>query len=137
MFLIGEELEFRTGQTEGEPTFVWRDMDGGVDEFYEFVAIGTNGPTQALFETCMYRAMYERKYKKPADHLADADLQEFIFKSVVPHATYSYGIRLISNKKTSGTKEGENQRTIFPKETVRFQRHRLVDFQDEISFRLF
>ena len=79
MFLIGEELEFRTGQTEGEPTFVWRDMDGGVDEFYEFVATGTNQPTQAFFETCMYRAMYERKYKKPA---TDGDLQEFIYKSV-------------------------------------------------------
>jgi hypothetical protein len=48
VFLIGEELEFRTGQTEGEPTFVWRDMEGGVDEFFEFVAIGTNEPTQAL-----------------------------------------------------------------------------------------
>ena len=82
VFLIGEELEFRTGQTEGEPTFVWRDMEGGVDEFFEFVAIGTNEPTQAFFETCMYRAMYERKYKTTADHLSDADLQEFIFQSV-------------------------------------------------------
>ena len=84
VFLIGEELEFRTGQTEGEPTFVWRDMEGGVDEFFEFVAIGTNEPTQAFFETCMYRAMYERKYKTTADHLSDADLQEFIFQSVRP-----------------------------------------------------
>ena len=82
VFLIGEELEFRTGQTEGEPTFVWRDMEGDVDEFFEFVAIGTNVATQALFETCMYRAMYERKYKTTADHLTDADLQEFIYKSV-------------------------------------------------------
>lgn len=57
-------------------------MEGGVDEFYEFVAIGTNEPTQAFFETCMYRAMYERKYKMTADHLSDSDLQEFIFQSV-------------------------------------------------------
>jgi hypothetical protein len=83
VFLIGEELEFRTGQTEGEPTFVWRDMEGGVDEFFEFVASGTNEPTQALFEVCMYRAMYERRYKKSADHLTDAELQEFIYKSVL------------------------------------------------------
>lgn len=82
VFLVGEELEFRTGRTEGEPTFVWRDMEGGVDEFFEFVATGTNQATQALFETCMYRAMYERKYKREADHLADDDLQEFIYQSV-------------------------------------------------------
>lgn len=82
VFLIAEELEFRTGQIEGEPTFVWRDMEGGVDEFFEFVATGTNEPTQAFFETCMYRAMYERKYKMTADHLSDADLQEFIYQSV-------------------------------------------------------
>ena len=97
MFLIGEELEFRTGQTEGEPTFVWRDMEGGVDEFYEFVANGTNGPTQALFETCMYRAMYERKYKTPAD-LADADLQEFIYRSV-PRTAHSHGTDSPQTKK--------------------------------------
>ena len=88
MFLIGEELEFRTGQTEGEPTFVWRDMEGGVDEFYEFVATGTNEPTQAFFETCMYRAMYERKYKKPTDNLT-TDLHEFVYKSV-SRTAYSY-----------------------------------------------
>lgn len=81
VFLIGEELEFRTGHTEGEPTFVWRDMEGGVDEFFEFVAIGTNDATQAFFETCMYRAIYERKYKTAADQISDADLQEFIYKS--------------------------------------------------------
>ena len=93
VFLIGDELEFRTGQTEGEPTFVWRDMEGGVDEFFEFVAIGTNEATQAFFETCMYRAMHERKYKATADRLSDADLQEFIYKSVrrttCSHYTYS------------------------------------------------
>lgn len=28
---------------------MWRDLEGDIDEFYEFVAIGTNGPTQAFF----------------------------------------------------------------------------------------
>ena len=85
VFLIGEELEFRTGTTaDGEPTFVWRDLDGDVDELYEFVAPGTNEPTRAFFETCMYRAMYERKYRASADSLADADLQEFIWQCVHP-----------------------------------------------------
>lgn len=82
-FLISEELEFRTGETEGEPTFVWRDLQGDVDEFYEFVASGTNGPTRAFFETCMYRAMYERKYRMSADATQDTDLAQFIWQSVL------------------------------------------------------
>ena len=76
--MIGEELQFRTGTTiEGEPTFVWRDLDGDVDEFFEFVAAGTNDPTRAFFETCMYRAMYERKYRVSGENATDADLQQF------------------------------------------------------------
>ncbi|CAK5262685.1 unnamed protein product [Mycena citricolor] len=50
-FLIAEELEFRTGETDGEPHFIWRDLQGDVDEFYEYVAVGTNAPTRAFFET--------------------------------------------------------------------------------------
>jgi hypothetical protein len=57
VFLISEELEFRSGVTDDEPTFIWRDLDGDVDELYEFVASGTNEPTRAFFETCMYRAI--------------------------------------------------------------------------------
>lgn len=51
-----------------------------MDEFYEYVATGTNEPTHAFFETCMYRAMYERKYKKSADRISDADFEEFIWR---------------------------------------------------------
>ncbi|KAI0081752.1 VID27-domain-containing protein [Panus rudis PR-1116 ss-1] len=81
VFLIGEELEFRKSETlEGEPSFIWRDLEGDVDEFYEFVASGTNEPTRAFFETCMYRAMYERKYRRSADNTTDTDLQEFIWQ---------------------------------------------------------
>lgn len=79
-FLIAEELEFRGGETDGEPNFMWRDLQGDVDEFYEYVAVGTNAPTRAFFETCMYRAMYERKYKTSADNVNDKELQEFIWK---------------------------------------------------------
>ncbi|KAI0318699.1 VID27 cytoplasmic protein-domain-containing protein [Amylostereum chailletii] len=84
VFLISEELEFRTGEMEGEPTFIWRDLQGDVDEFYEFVATGTNGPTRAFFETCMYRAMHERKYKTSADATGDSDLAEFIWQPAPP-----------------------------------------------------
>lgn len=80
MFLITEELDFRTGETEGDPTFVWRDLQGDVDEFYEYIAPGTNEPTKAFFETCMYRAMYERKYKEQASD--NVDLSEFVWQYV-------------------------------------------------------
>ncbi|TFK43475.1 VID27 cytoplasmic protein-domain-containing protein [Crucibulum laeve] len=79
VFLISEELDFRTGEMDGEPTFLWRDLHGDVDEFYEYVAPGTNEPTRAFFETCMYRAMYERKYKKSADNTQDSDFEEFVW----------------------------------------------------------
>jgi VID27 PH-like domain/VID27 N-terminal region len=47
---------------------------------FEFVAAGTNAPTCAFFETCMYRAMFERKFRKSADATTDADLEQFIYK---------------------------------------------------------
>lgn len=80
VFLISEELEFRAGDNDGEPHFIWRDLEGDIDEFYQFVAPGTNAPTKAFFETCMYRAMYERKYKRNADATQDGDLEEFIWR---------------------------------------------------------
>jgi hypothetical protein len=84
VFLISEELEFRAGDSDGDPHFIWRDLDGDVDEFYQFIAPGTNEPTKVFFETCMYRAMYERKYKKSADTTQDEDLQEFIWSPPSP-----------------------------------------------------
>jgi hypothetical protein len=81
-FLVSEELEFRSGENDGEPNFVWRDLQGDIDEFFEFVATGTNGPTRAFFETCMYRAMYERKYKASADSISDATLEQFVWRCV-------------------------------------------------------
>ncbi|KAJ7047309.1 VID27 cytoplasmic protein-domain-containing protein [Mycena alexandri] len=80
-FLIAEDLEFRGGETDGEPNFVWRDLQGDVDEFYEYVTVTANEPTRAFFETCMYRAMYERKYKTSADNVSDQELEEFIWKA--------------------------------------------------------
>ncbi|KAL4076045.1 VID27 cytoplasmic protein-domain-containing protein [Scleroderma citrinum] len=90
VFLISEELEFRPwiGETENQVTFVWRDLDGDVDELYEFVMTEeTNEPTRAFFETCMYRAMYERKYRMSADNIRDQDLSQFIWKPPAPKVT--------------------------------------------------
>ncbi|CAA7259820.1 unnamed protein product [Cyclocybe aegerita] len=100
VFLISEELEFRPGETDGEPNFMWRDLHGDVDEFYEFVAAGTNAPTCAFFETCMYRAMYERKYKKGADSVPDAALEEFMWR---PPATPKANPRRKVSKKAETT----------------------------------
>ncbi|CCM01608.1 uncharacterized protein FIBRA_03668 [Fibroporia radiculosa] len=83
-FLISQELQFQSALGEEGPSFMWRDLDGDVDEFFEFVAPSTNEPTRAFFETCMYRAMYERKYKRGADDTVDADLQEFIWQPPAP-----------------------------------------------------
>ena len=84
VFLVCEALQFRTGTTaDDEPSFVWRDLQGDDDEVFEFVAPGTNAPTRAFFETCMYRAMYETKYRKSADNTTDGDLQEFIWQCVL------------------------------------------------------
>lgn len=85
--LISEELEFHTGVTDGEPTFIWRDLQGDIDELYEFVAIGTNAPTRAFFEMCMYRAMFERKYRRAGDNAVDKELEEFIWQYVVAQFT--------------------------------------------------
>ncbi|KAI6134915.1 VID27 cytoplasmic protein-domain-containing protein [Pisolithus croceorrhizus] len=87
VFLISQELEFRrgAGEADNQATFVWRDLDGDVDELYEFVMTEeTNEPTRAFFETCMYRAMYERKYKMSADNIGDQDLSEFTWKPPAP-----------------------------------------------------
>ncbi|KAI0375618.1 VID27 cytoplasmic protein [Pilatotrama ljubarskyi] len=110
VFLICEELEFRTGQSaDGEPTFVWRDLQGDDDELYEFVAAGTNEPTRAFFETCMYRAMYERKYRASADNLSDADLQEFIYQ---PPAAKKSKTKTTSRKASASSAATTDEHTV-------------------------
>ncbi|KAF5388153.1 hypothetical protein D9615_000467 [Tricholomella constricta] len=98
VFLISEELEFRTGESDSEPTFLWRDLHGDVDEFYEFVASGTNDPTRAFFETCMYRAMYERKYKTSAENTRDSDFEEFIWHPPAPKTKVNPRRKVSANK---------------------------------------
>ncbi|KAG5649004.1 hypothetical protein DXG03_000353 [Asterophora parasitica] len=103
VFLISEELEFRIGESDGEPTFLWRDLHGDIDEFYEFVAPGTNQPTRAFFETCMYRAMYERKYKTSAESTRDSDFEEFIWHPPAPKTKVNPRRKVSSKKDISLT----------------------------------
>ncbi len=86
---------------------MFRDLQGDVDELYEFVATGTNAPTRAFFETCMYRAMYERKYRKSADNTQDSDLQEFIWQYVRLGKCYSIHIDRLRQAARSKEVEGE------------------------------
>jgi hypothetical protein len=82
VFLISEELEFRPESTEDGPSFVWRDPQGGTDETFKFVALDANAPTLVFFETCMYRAMFERKYRT-SGNVSEAELEQFVWKSVI------------------------------------------------------
>jgi hypothetical protein len=76
------------GTHDKAPTVIWRDVQGDVDETFEFEASEVNAPTLAFFETCMYRAMYERKYRKSADNTTDDDLQQFVWKYVPRQRIY-------------------------------------------------
>ncbi|KAI0750701.1 VID27 cytoplasmic protein [Daedaleopsis nitida] len=108
VFLICEELEFRVSATsDNDPTFVWRDLQGDEDELYEFVAPGTNEPTRAFFETCMYRAMYERKYRTSADNTQDSDLQEFIWQPPAAKKSKTKASRKASASKSKEAPEEE------------------------------
>ena len=53
-----------------------------MDETYEFIGTSANVHTVDLFVQCMYRAMYERKYKQTSSKASDDDLQEFVWKYV-------------------------------------------------------
>lgn len=95
VFLIGEELEFRTGSVEGAPTLIWRDLDGDVDESYEFVASGTNKATIDFFVQSMYKAMFERKYRTGSDNVSDRDLKEFLWQCVLLRLPADFGVLII------------------------------------------
>ncbi|KAF4575034.1 hypothetical protein EYR36_006390 [Pleurotus pulmonarius] len=115
--LISEELEFHSGVTDGEPTFIWRDLQGDVDELYEFVAIGTNAPTRAFFEMCMYRAMFERKYRRAGDNAVDKELEEFIWQPPTPtkkHATAKKSPKGSPPKKRTSVKSEDSVPKIEP-----------------------
>jgi hypothetical protein len=78
-FLVDEDLEFRTGSFEGEPSFIWRDPQGSRDELFEFIATGTNAPTIAFFETSILKAAYEKRHQRSSADATDAELRAFVF----------------------------------------------------------
>ena len=78
-FLIGPQLEFREDTFEGEPSFVWRDLESAEDLF-EFVARGTNALTMTLFQTAVSKAIYERVHTRSSENATEDELAEFIYK---------------------------------------------------------
>ncbi|GAA94528.1 hypothetical protein E5Q_01180 [Mixia osmundae IAM 14324] len=86
-YLIDAEIAFASAPTrtqdqdDGPSTsFTWRDLSSGdVDEVCLFVcrSEGTRPETLLLFESLVYRAMYERQYSRSADHASEANLESY------------------------------------------------------------
>ena len=77
-FLIDEELQFRTSSFDGEPTFVWRDWNGGVDDLLEFVIDSrqVNAVTRSIFEVTYLQCAWERKTGRSHEEATDEDLDK-------------------------------------------------------------
>ncbi len=66
------------GLRGGKAAFMWRDLAGGIGETCEFVATVTNKAAIDLFAQCMYRALYEQKYRRNSENASPNDLLEFV-----------------------------------------------------------
>ncbi|CAE6438038.1 unnamed protein product [Rhizoctonia solani] len=86
VFLLDEALQFRSSNFEGTTSFQWADLDGDEGDFFEFVAIGSNAPTAAFFETSILKAMYERKYLRSSDSATEAELADLTYQPPPPLA---------------------------------------------------
>ncbi len=82
VFLISGELEFHVGLRGGQAALVWKDLAGGIGEACEFVVTGSSRATTELFVQGVYRAMYERKYRKSSENASPKDLLAFVTKYV-------------------------------------------------------
>ncbi|KDN51107.1 hypothetical protein RSAG8_00736, partial [Rhizoctonia solani AG-8 WAC10335] len=68
----------------GTTSFQWADLDGDEGDFFEFVAIGSNAPTAAFFETSILKAMYERKHLRSSDSATEAELTALTYQPPPP-----------------------------------------------------
>lgn len=85
-FLIGVELGLRTYTYEGKHAFSWKDVQGNdPDDRFEFVAdSGTTTRTRNFVEQTILKAVYERKYSKPATGVSDNELKALAYEYVSP-----------------------------------------------------
>lgn len=82
-FLIDASLHFRGSKTsEGEPSFKWSDLNGDVDDLFEFVMDNSqvNGVTRSIFEVTFLQCAFERKTGRSHEEASDADLESLKYK---------------------------------------------------------
>ncbi|KAG8746820.1 hypothetical protein FRC10_003342 [Ceratobasidium sp. 414] len=80
VFLLDEAIQFRSSTFEGTPSFQWADIDGDEGDFFEFVALGSNAPTAAFFETSVLKAVYERKHLRSSESTSESELAAMAYK---------------------------------------------------------
>jgi hypothetical protein len=81
-FLIDQKLQFRSDTYEGNPTFIWRDLEDGAEspeDLFEFVVSGSSD-VAIPFEAAVLNAMYERKHLKSSSNATKTDLQALMYK---------------------------------------------------------
>ncbi|KAG9094704.1 hypothetical protein FRC06_010551 [Ceratobasidium sp. 370] len=84
VFLLDEAIQFRSSTFEGTPSFQWADIDGDDGDFFEFVALGSNAPTAAFFETSVLKAIYERKHLRSSESASESELAAMVYKPPPP-----------------------------------------------------
>jgi len=84
VFLLAEDILFRSSTFEGTPSFQWTDIDGDEGDFFEFVAHGSNAPTVAFFETSVLKAIYERKHLRSSESATETELADVAYKPPPP-----------------------------------------------------
>ncbi|KAG8705137.1 hypothetical protein FRC08_001823 [Ceratobasidium sp. 394] len=84
VFLLDEAIQFRSSTFEGTPSFQWADIDGDEGDFFEFVALGSNAPTAAFFETSVLKGIYERKHLRSSESASESELAAMAYKPPPP-----------------------------------------------------
>lgn len=82
-FLIDVSLNFRPSTSgEGQPSFKWSDLDGDVDDLFEFVMDNAqvNAVTRSIFEVTFLQCCFERKTGRSHEEAGDADLEALKYK---------------------------------------------------------
>lgn len=81
-FLVDEALQFRAGEHDGAPSFVWRNMQGDEDDTYEFVVdpAHVNAVMRSVFEVTYLQCAWERKTGRSHEEATDEDLEALKYR---------------------------------------------------------
>lgn len=78
--MIYHGMDFHIGRINDEDedhAITWKDSRAGSEETQMYVPTGSSGALLEFFRTCIYRAMFEHKYKASAAKVTEGDLSEF------------------------------------------------------------